>query len=134
MVRLSQIVQGVIGALGVQATPELISRIKAVARSLDLDAMRSRVEGRIQIVPWKPGDKAPTGILFEDAHPELKQGKKAYHVFIDGRRVYFQYTSIIDGNYIDDEEELAACMEQHKNQLVDELLLQEAVEEVIERL
>jgi hypothetical protein len=103
--------------------------VKNVYDTLDLDALRAEEEARVTITDWKLGDRATTGKLYEDAHPKLKDGGAAYHVYIDGKQVYFQYDNILGGEL--NATTLADAKKAHLEKIVDGLMAKRIVDEII---
>ena len=99
-----------------------IPKIRAAYQSLNIEALREEARRRIRVVLWEPGQKAPTGVLWEEAYPHLKEGYKAYAIYIDGRLVYFVPESPKTGQKMKTDEELQEAIAHHVESLVDDIV------------
>lgn len=110
-----------------------VSTIKAAYDNLDLDTLRTEALARVTVENWKSGDKASTGVLFEDAHPSLKGGGAAYSVYIDGKRTYFQYDNPFSSDPLTSDN-VEAVKQKHIDNIVDGLVNERLVDEVLKQV
>lgn len=131
IITVSQVIQQLGQSLNL--TPDDIRRIKELYAQIDIEALKAEARKRIRVVPWEPGQRAPTGVLFEDAYPHLKEGYKAYSIYIDGNLVYFQYDAPQGGRMKTQEEMEKAAASQVEN-IVDDLVSVKILELILEGL
>jgi hypothetical protein len=131
IITVSQVIQQLGQSLNL--TLDDIRRIKELYAQIDIQALKEEARRRIRVVPWEPGQRAPTGVLFEDVYPHLKEGYKAYSIYIDGNLVYFQYEAPQGGQMKTQEEMEKAAASQVEN-IVDELVNTSILDRILEGL
>ena len=108
-----------------------ISTIKGLYDDLDLVALKAAAAKRITTKDWVKGDKAGTGMLYEDAQPALKTGALAYSLFVDGVQSYFQGTHPVTGALIDTAEALSDAKAKHIEMMADTLVNAQIPDEIL---
>lgn len=111
-----------------------VQRVKQAYASIDIEKLKSDAAKRIRVVPWEKGQKAPTGKLWEEIHPELLDGAKAYSVFIDDALVYFQYEAPYGKGKMMTDKELQAAQAEHVANIIDEMVNAQLTDLVLEKL
>ncbi|MEM4919591.1 MAG: hypothetical protein QW518_09650, partial [Thermofilaceae archaeon] len=99
-----------------------------------LERLEAEIRSQIRWEEWKPGMKAPTGILWEDAYPELKTDpkRKAYIVHMPGT-VFFETTHYVTREPLYTSEEVKASAEALIAEKVREILESRVAEEILNR-
>ena len=111
-----------------------IKAIRTAYASIDIEALRDKARKRIEVRDWKPGDVASTGKLWEEIHPELLTGAKAYSIWIDGALVYFQYAHPYTGQQMTTTAALEDAKAKHIENIIDDIVNAQLPELVIEEL
>lgn len=108
----------------------IAAQYDSLQEKTDISSLRSQIESRVRVVHWKPGDVAPTGVLFEDAYPQLKKGYKAYMIYIDDVLVNFQVVAPGFG-LMRTKEDVITASTKHKNEIVDQLLTEKLANDLV---
>lgn len=114
----------------IQLTLSDVAKVKNAYDQIDIDSLRKAAQARVEVKDWKPGDRASTGVLYEDVHPELKNGAKAYYVYIDGKLALFQYIDL-SGKQMLTDDDLSAAKAAHKDKIVDNLVNAQIPDEIL---
>ena len=108
-----------------------IVTVKSLYDQVDLVALKTAATKRITTKDWAKGDKAGTGMLYEDAQPTLKTGALAYSLFVDGVQSYFQGTHPVTGALIDTAEALSDAKAKHIEMMADNLVNAQIPDEIL---
>jgi len=111
-----------------------LQKVKQIYAQIDIDALKAQAQDRIKIVDWKPGDRAPTGVLYEDVYPHLKEGGKAYYLYLEGQLLYFQYSHPRTGKRLYTDQDLQDAKKAHISMLVERLVNEAIIENIVEQL
>ncbi len=130
--KLSQIVLALSERL--QLSLSDMERVREVAATIDVEALRTEEAQRYQIRIWEPGMRAPTGVLFEDVFPELKQGAIGYLIIIDGQPVIFNVRHPKTGELLKDAESTRRAAEEEVAGLIEAAVNQKQIDLVLEKL
>jgi hypothetical protein len=131
IITVSQVIQQLGQSLNL--TLDDIRRIKEIYAKIDIEALKEEARKRIRVVPWEPGQRAATGVLFEDVYPHLKEGYKAYSIYIDGNLVYFQYEAP-QGGWMKTQEEMEKAAASQVENIVDDLVSAKILERILGEL
>ncbi len=111
-----------------------VQRVNTAYAALDIEKLKTAARERVRVVPWSKGQQAPTGKLWEEIHPELLKGVKAYSVFIDDSLVYFQYEAPYSGGQMLTDDDLNKAINNHIANIVDDIVNAELPDLILERL
>ena len=123
IVKLADVARALRERMGLTfSDPAQLQALRAAYNSINIAELQEAARQRITVRDWQPGDRAPTGVLYEDVHPELKNGAKAYELYLDGRLLYFQYTHPETGKYMYSDAELEDAKKKHVAMIVEDLV------------
>lgn len=120
--------------IGLAHLAETRNKLQALKEDGTLKSLEAEIRAQIRWEEWKPGMRAPTGMLWEDIYPVLKAdpNRKAYIVYFPGT-VYFETEHYLTRQPLLTDAEVAASAEALINDKVREILEGRIAEEILAR-